>query len=87
MYVCVYVGDGGCAWVPACVAAGGPPYDDVEPGHGRDRAEQQNDAASPACRHHVWHNPSLMHMSALHDVLYVLGITCVCMYVFMFVCM
>ena len=52
MYVCMYVGDGGCARVCVCVAASGAPYDGVEPGHGADRAPQQQDLTPPACPYH-----------------------------------
>jgi len=71
MYVCMYVylleclfcvGDGGCAWVSVCVAAGGAPYDDVQPGHGSDRARQPNDVAPPACRYHVGHTFNYVSM-------------------------
>ena len=53
MYVCMYVGDGGCARVSVCIAESGAAYDGVEPGHGADRAPQQQDLAPPACRYHV----------------------------------
>ena len=52
MYVCMYVGDGGCARVSVCIAASGAAYDGVEPGHGADRAPQQQDLAPPACPYH-----------------------------------
>ena len=50
MYVCV--GDGGCSRVSVCIAASGAAYDGVEPGHGADRAPQQQDLAPPACPYH-----------------------------------
>ena len=78
MYVCMYVGDGGCARVWVCIAASGAAYDGVEPGHGADRAPQQQDLAPPACPYHR----RLLHV-CMHVCMYVLY---VCMYVCMYVC-